>query len=113
MLYNIFKYFNTSLTFLTISYFPISLQSSGKSIICLKIRVPVLQSGSSLLLMLSLFPGPLSFGLDDVLEADGGVVALRRVEELPLGRPPHQLLPVHHLLRLKLLQQAAVLVSAP
>ena len=65
------------------------------------------------MLSLSFFPGPLSFGLDDVLEADGGVVALRRVEELPLGRPPQQLLPVHHLLSLKLLQQAAVLVSAP
>ena len=65
------------------------------------------------LLLSFLFPGPLSLGLDDVLEADGGVVALRRVEELPLGRPPQQLLPVHHLLSLKLLQQTAVLVSAP
>ena len=65
------------------------------------------------MLSLSLFPGPLSFGLDDVLEADGGVVSLRRVEELPLGRPPQKLLPVHHLFILQLLQQAAVLVSAP
>lgn len=44
---------------------------------------------------------------------DGGVVALRRVEELSLGDPARQLLPVHHLLHLQLFQQSAVLVSAP
>merc|ERR1719264_616167 len=67
-----------------------------------QLNVPafVLWSGSSFSLLLV---------LRGMFPPDGGVVALRRVEELSLGDPARQLLPVHHLLHLQLFQQSAVL----